>query len=453
MISVLLLLFSGACSQPESPLAEGSSESGFWVNPDPPVPEDHFFFLPPLGIVPEYEGTFAAMLEPLVRVGIVEEDGLRPLAEFTVDGNRQEKVRQSASDGLGDFYIVNMNLKKYDVSAGMRLLIEVFVDGRKLGELPAVLIAKGADKDTVEGACPLVINRTIPIKFRIEEEFFNAPLPGSIEVWGVSGMPRELLDVPEGDDFIALALGTYHGTALREDGSLVSWGRDNSGQIAGTPDGTGFIAVDAGLLYSLALHEDGTLHIWGGGLGGKELPPQTEFSDIAAGDGFAMALNEEGFITLWSYSSSGSYPDSWPAGSGYKDIRAGTYLALAIDSANQLELFGNSTTGVLEAEIPAGSYLYADAAEFHAAGILSDGRLVSWGGGEAETHDLIQNLDDGPYSSVALGEYLGVGLRKDGTVRSFGDSSVAAEIPADMDIVVALAANQDTAVAVIRLTE
>ncbi|MHC4332143.1 MAG: hypothetical protein ACYSWW_28970 [Planctomycetota bacterium] len=50
---------------------------------------------------------------------------------------------------------------------------------------------------------------------------------------------------PPGDDFTAISAGQAHALALRVDGSIVGWGRNDFGQ-ATVPEGTGFLAVAAG---------------------------------------------------------------------------------------------------------------------------------------------------------------------------------------------------------------
>ena len=121
--------------------------------------------------------------------------------------------------------------------------------------------------------------------------------------------------------------------------------------------------------------------------------------------------------------------DTVPSGTGYVDIKVGSYMAVAIDGNRALQLFGTNSSGVVGAPIPAGEYVAADIGAFHAAGVLSDGRLVSWGGASASTYGLVQDFADGPYVSVAAGERLGLGLRADGSLRSYGASVTAADIP------------------------
>ena len=466
VLAALLLFSLTACEQPLSVSTDGQArvggsagkpEAGPGLSPaqTDPDPEAHFFFLPPLAVAPAYTGTFAFGLEPLVRVSLQDSAGLVPLVEFSTSGSGSERVRLESSEDLGDYYMVNFHLKRFAIPLHANLLIEVLVEGKSIGALPAVTIADGSEKtsEAVSGLMPLVQNRTVPIKFRIEEEYF-VPDSGSIEVWLATNAPEELLDVPEFDDFIAVAAGSYHAVGLRADGSLVSWGRDTYGSVLNTPAGTGFVAVDAGLLYSMALHEDGTVYAWGGGLAydAADRPTGSGFTDIAAGYAFALAITSTGGLTGWSLSP--AILTTLPAGTDYTEIKASQGLAAAIDEAGQLVLFG-LTTSVLDAEVPAGEYLAVDTGDYHAAGVLSDGRLVSWGGPSAVTYGLVQDLSDGPYVSVAAGERLGLGLRADGTLRPYGNSLTAASItPADGAEYFAVAVSPiDSAFAIRRVSE
>jgi alpha-tubulin suppressor-like RCC1 family protein len=81
---------------------------------------------------------------------------------------------------------------------------------------------------------------------------------GSLAAWGRDdGSPLgdfgQVTDTPGGNDFIAIACGYYHNIAIKSDGSIVAWGRDNKGQITGAPAGTNFIAVAAGGQHTLAI--------------------------------------------------------------------------------------------------------------------------------------------------------------------------------------------------------
>ena len=59
------------------------------------------------------------------------------------------------------------------------------------------------------------------------------------------------------------AAGLRHSVAVRSDGSLVSWGNDDDGQVSNTPTGALFFMATAGANFSVALKIDGSLVSWG----------------------------------------------------------------------------------------------------------------------------------------------------------------------------------------------
>lgn len=81
-------------------------------------------------------------------------------------------------------------------------------------------------------------------------------------------------------DVIAIASGTWHSLALKSDGTVWTWGRNNYGQVGDgtfsnrkTPvqvkDLTDVVAIAGGYLHSLALRSDGTVWAWGSNWSGQ----------------------------------------------------------------------------------------------------------------------------------------------------------------------------------------
>ncbi len=98
-------------------------------------------------------------------------------------------------------------------------------------------------------------------------------------------------DIPPGNSFVAVAAGTSHFLALREDGSLAAWGGANGHGELDVPDGNEFAAIAAGAGFSLALRDDGTLVAWGNNSRGQlDIPPGDRFVGISAYRSHALAL-------------------------------------------------------------------------------------------------------------------------------------------------------------------
>lgn len=137
----------------------------------------------------------------------------------------------------------------------------------------------------------------------------------------VSGLSSGIVQVAAGND---------HGLALRTDGTVWAWGRNDHGELG---DGTqlerctpvqvmgltGVIAVSAGVQYSLALRSDGTVWAWGSGKYGQlgngvtslaQLTPVQvtglgHITQISAGAAFGEALRSDGTVWAWGYNADG----------------------------------------------------------------------------------------------------------------------------------------------------
>merc|ERR1719499_2671394 len=78
------------------------------------------------------------------------------------------------------------------------------------------------------------------------------------------GMAR---DAPAEDGFVAIMLGTYTGTALKADGSIVSWGQSTTtvpdivGYNPTTADFVALLGTSHG--HACAVKTDGSIYCWG----------------------------------------------------------------------------------------------------------------------------------------------------------------------------------------------
>jgi len=90
---------------------------------------------------------------------------------------------------------------------------------------------------------------------------------------GYSSLPIKILD-----DVMSVSAGAHHGLAIKNDGSLWAWGRNADGQLGNgeiTTNGTpiwimdNVAAISAGVSHSLAIDDSGNLWAWGGNLQGQ----------------------------------------------------------------------------------------------------------------------------------------------------------------------------------------
>jgi hypothetical protein len=118
------------------------------------------------------------------------------------------------------------------------------------------------------------------------------------------------------DSVVAIANGDFHAVALREDGSVWTWGTNEMGQLGNgsydrhyvpTPIGlTDVVAVGAARRYSVALKSDGSLWYWGGALYhpdpalGPRQFPGLSCSRVYAVENYITCVDPEGKVWLTS---------------------------------------------------------------------------------------------------------------------------------------------------------
>ncbi|MBI3038986.1 S8 family serine peptidase [bacterium] len=221
---------------------------------------------------------------------------------------------------------------------------------------------------------------------------------------------------------ISIAKGHWFNLVKKDDGTIWSWGRNDSGQLG---DGTlterhipGLVSttedittISCGGWHVLALKADGTVLSWGnnyfGTLGdgtntNRTTPgPVSNLTGviaISAGYNHSVALKNDGSVWTWGYNGNGRLGDS-----------------STIDRNLPYQVYGNAV-GIV-------------AAARHTLALLNDGTIKAWGRndfgqiGDGTTMErlsptLVSNFSGG--SMVSGGDYFSSGLKSDGTVWSWG---------------------------------
>ena len=167
----------------------------------------------------------------------------------------------------------------------------------------------------------------------------------------------------------AVAAGQFHSLALLGDGTVMSWGRNSSGQLGtGSTTGSsapvpvsglsGVSAVAAGALHSLALLSNGTVMAWGANESGQLGNGTTVSSSvpvavsglsgvtaIAAGNGYSLALLGSGTVMSWGTNQTGQLGDGTTTNRTAPVAVSGLSGATAIAAgfAHSLAVLGNGT--------------------------------------------------------------------------------------------------------------
>ncbi|MFB7511761.1 hypothetical protein [Streptomyces sp. NPDC056144] len=252
---------------------------------------------------------------------------------------------------------------------------------------------------------------------------------------------------------VQVAAGDSHSIALLEDGTVLGWGNNSSGQIG---DGTltnrttpvrvcavgepapcaavlkGVVSVAVGDLHSLALLNDGTVVAWGsnslgrlgdGGVNLQELSPVrvcapfsvapctshlTNVTALSAGYQHTLALRSDGSVVSWGYNGNGQLGDGTT-----------TPRSTPVNVSNLFNAVSVAAGGV------------------HSVAAVSNGSAYGWGAGygvgngttgQSELPTQVcavgQTAPCGAWvtgvKSVAAGDSHTLALRTDGTVLAWG---------------------------------
>jgi alpha-tubulin suppressor-like RCC1 family protein len=276
----------------------------------------------------------------------------------------------------------------------------------------------------------------------------------------------------------SISAGNAHSLALKSDGTMLSWGNDEFGQLGDnatllekdTPvvvsGWNDIVAVAAGGYHSLALKSDGTVLGWGNnGSNQIGLPTATTYLAIpapiaglnnivaiAAGSFHSLALKSDGTLLSWGSDGSGQLGDNAltqnqaspvvvSAASNIVAIAAGSDYSLALKSDGTILAWGANFNGQLgdgttnEQHTPvavssASNIVAIAAGSYHSLALKSDGTMLSWGlDSDGQLGDGAFNEQNAPAAvsgannivAIAAGFYHSLALKSDGTMLSWGN--------------------------------
>ena len=282
--------------------------------------------------------------------------------------------------------------------------------------------------------------------------------------------------IGSGTDWNIVAAGNYHSLALKNDGTLYTWGHNSSGQLGNglTADtnrpaqvGTDtWKAVAAGENYSLALRSDGSLYAWGANGNGRlgdgttvrrTTPTQIGtdvWKAVAAGDKHSLAIKNDGSLHAWGNNSDGQLavvtttsqlitPTQIGTDTDWTAVAGGRFHSLALKSGGTLHAWGSNSLSQLgrpaatAAQRITPGQIGTDTdwkalagGQQYSLAIKSDGRLYGWGSnanGQLGINSTTGKPRPSPAAGTGWDKVIGsrassysLAIKSDGTLYSWG---------------------------------
>ncbi|MFZ4594185.1 MAG: choice-of-anchor D domain-containing protein [Verrucomicrobiaceae bacterium] len=271
----------------------------------------------------------------------------------------------------------------------------------------------------------------------------------------------------------------YWIAALREDGTIWTWGSNASAnlgvsglifrrrplQMGSDSDWAELSAPETGYSFA-AIKRDGRLFTWGNngsgqmGIGtttGSRTPvsvdSQTDWAQVASGGNHMIALKRDGSLWAWGLNSSGhlgdgsttsrNVPTQIGADTDWVLLAAGGASSHAIKSDGTLWAWGNNSGGRLgdgtttnrTSPLKIGTsmnWVAVDGGNNHTLGLKSDGTLWAWGtnangqvgdGTQTNRTQPVQVMAGSTWAKIHAGRENSMAIRTDGTLWAWGLNS------------------------------
>ena len=405
-----------------------------------------------------------------------------------------------SAEGMGDNNIVKAidqatgELTQGDVGSGDDIAaikartadITVKVTAEAVGPYPAL---QDTTLFTVEHyrwmRVDTLYNHTLAINSRGELYAWGDNGNGQLGIGKITDTELSPQRVGSDSDWEAIRAGEDHSLALKSDGTLYSWGKNDRGQLGigstgsqTTPRQVGnagdWKAIAAGGNHSLALKSDGTLYAWGanhsGQLGNGEnganfndkskdktapiqIGTDRDWQTIIAGRFYSLALKTDNTLNAWGYNVRGQLglgdttsrnePTKVGSDTDWKAVSGAAWSTHAIKTDdNTLYVWGHNARGQLglgdttsrnrPTPISAGWKAVA-VGRSHSLALKDDDTLYAWGynvAGQLGLGDAVNRNrpakvgSDTDWKAVDGGRVSSFALKSNGTLYAMGRSVV-----------------------------
>ena len=305
--------------------------------------------------------------------------------------------------------------------------------------MTAQLIGRSNSVDHYSDMKPVsdVTGKTDPA-YRYLDELIYLHTDGTLSASSKAPLPSSGLDSVQNVKAISSTETAF--AALKQDGSVVTWGNSDYGGDSSVVASE--LERDVQAVYSTAyafaaLKDNGKVVAWGDSYWGGTAPTGVE-SDVKAVSStlYAFAaLKNDGSVVAWGSSSyGGNAPTSvTTVESGVQAVYSTAYAFAALKEDGSVVAWGSSSRGgsAPTSVTTANSNVQAvSSTEFAFAALKDDGSVVAWGnsdwGGSAPTTVTTVNSN---VQAVSGAKFAFAALKDDGSVVAWGHTSFGGDIP------------------------
>lgn len=287
--------------------------------------------------------------------------------------------------------------------------------------------------------------------------------------------------VAAGQEFVTLAKGptANHFAGIRANGTLWTWGGNESGQLGnGSSGGWGtgpeqvgtatWSAAACGFSHTVAVKDNGTLWAWGNNDDGRlgdgtstqrsipvQIGSENTWTAVASGDGHSIGLRDDGTLWAWGRNNRGQLGDGTKTnrqtpvqigtGNTWTVVACGHSHSVAVKSDGTLWAWGDNGSGQLanksksrSSPVQVGTsanWATASCGAYHTVALQTDHTLWAWGdnrygqlgnGGTSSSQKTPLRIgSSSDWATIACGFYHTMAVKNDHTLWAFGIDSSA----------------------------
>ncbi|PKK38771.1 Oligopeptide transport system permease protein OppC [Clostridiaceae bacterium JG1575] len=184
-----------------------------------------------------------------------------------------------------------------------------------------------------------------------------------------------------------VAVGSVFGVGAAKDGQVYAWGETSLFSMPDLNDTKpkamkDVVQVAAGYDHVLALDSKGKIWAWGNRRNGQlnipgELRTVKSIKQIAAGYKFSVAVTEDGKTYAWGNTMNYEYNDMHPYQGKIAKVAVSTSVVTGLTKDGQVVYLGTNQNSY--AKVPEGKFVDIGATSYAFAGVREDGTVVDWG--------------------------------------------------------------------------